>query len=298
MPCLCRIRPSTFGLASNASAAALARPKPGRTIGHDAELLAVDVARALLAVGLVDQAEQRGGVGVIDELVRHERVQQRLDRRVGRAGIDQVGALHAHHLLVGEVVVRAQLAQRRRAAPPGMPAGSIAAMSAPVPLTHSTSVSSPARSAHAHLDRGVAAAVQNQLGIAAEQARGVDAQRQVARDARLGVAIDGRLGVAIDPAALHRARLWLARRPGGAWPTSRSGAACWRRRRRSVTTGAGSAAPAAADRRRRAVAEHRRGLAHRRAAARRFRGGAVGAGEGGCAATGSGRGAYEARARA
>jgi hypothetical protein len=44
--------------------------------------------------------------------------------------------------------------------------------------------------AHAHFDRRVAAAVQHQLGIAAEQSRCVDAQREVAVDAGFGVVRD------------------------------------------------------------------------------------------------------------
>ena len=49
---------------------------------------------------------------VVDEFVRQEGVQQRLDRRVGRGGIDQVGALQRHHVLVGEAVQLARLEQR------------------------------------------------------------------------------------------------------------------------------------------------------------------------------------------
>ena len=40
-------------------------------------------------------------MGVVDEFVRQERVQQGFDRRVGRRRIEQVGALKAHHVLVG-----------------------------------------------------------------------------------------------------------------------------------------------------------------------------------------------------
>ena len=122
-------------------------------------------------------------MGVVDELVRQEGMQQRLDRRIGRHRIDQVRALDAHHVLVGERRARAQLAQRRRAAPPAGPPARSRAMSQPEPLTHSTSTSSPSRSGMRGLHRGVAAAVQHELRIAAEQPRRVDAQRQVAADA-------------------------------------------------------------------------------------------------------------------
>ena len=48
---------------------------------------------------------------VVDEFVRQEGVQQGLDRRVRRRGLEQVLALDAHHVLVGERGARAQLAQ-------------------------------------------------------------------------------------------------------------------------------------------------------------------------------------------
>ena len=65
----------------------------------------------------------------------------------------------------------------------GRPAGSILPMSQPEPLMQITSTSSPSMSFTIGLDRGVAAAMQHQLRIAAEQARGVGAQRQIVVDA-------------------------------------------------------------------------------------------------------------------
>ena len=50
-------------------------------------------------------------MGVVDELVRQERVKQRLDRRIWCRGIDEVLALYADHLLVVQRFARAQLAQ-------------------------------------------------------------------------------------------------------------------------------------------------------------------------------------------
>ena len=52
-------------------------------------------------------------MGVVDEFVRDESVQQRLDRRVRRHRIDQIGALQLHHLLVGQFFAGAELYQRR-----------------------------------------------------------------------------------------------------------------------------------------------------------------------------------------
>ena len=76
-------------------------------IGHDAEPVAIGVACAFLAIGLIDQTEQCGRMGVIGELVGRERVQQRFHGRIGRRRIDQIGAQHAHDLVVGDVIEQA-----------------------------------------------------------------------------------------------------------------------------------------------------------------------------------------------
>ena len=83
----------------------------GQNIRHHAHARAIDFARAFRSVRLVDQSEHGGGMRVVDIFVRHEGVQQRLDRWIGRHWIDQIGALHAHHLVVGHGVAGAQLAQ-------------------------------------------------------------------------------------------------------------------------------------------------------------------------------------------
>ena len=51
-------------------------------------------------------------MGVVDEFVRQEGMQQRLDRGVGRGGIEQVQPLHVDHRLVGQRLERAQLSER------------------------------------------------------------------------------------------------------------------------------------------------------------------------------------------
>ena len=53
------------------------------------------------------------------------------------------------------------------------------------------------------LDRGVAAAMQHQLGVAPEQPRRIDAQGEVGTDTLAGVAIDHRLRITLNPAAFH-----------------------------------------------------------------------------------------------
>ena len=71
-----------------------------RDVGHDTHAPVIDFAGERLAVGLIDKAQHRGGMGMVDEFVRQEGVQQRLDRRVRRSGIEQIEALHIDHRLV------------------------------------------------------------------------------------------------------------------------------------------------------------------------------------------------------
>src|SRR6266481_5653773 len=53
----------------------LREPEARHDIGHNAHAAAINLSRARLAVRLVDQAEDRGGMGMIDKLVGQERVQ-------------------------------------------------------------------------------------------------------------------------------------------------------------------------------------------------------------------------------
>ena len=152
-------------------------------IGHEGEPPPEHLGAFFLAVRLVDHAEHRGGVGVVDEFVRQERVQHHLDRRIGRRRIDQIGALDADELVVVDGVERAQFAHRVK--PHGgkpvrvdrrhVGAGGFDAQHLDV-LAEAV--------AHARLQRGVAAAVQHELRVAAEQPRRVDAQRQIAAMSR------------------------------------------------------------------------------------------------------------------
>ena len=139
---------------------------------------AIDLARDLLAVRLVDEAQHGGGMRVVDERVRQEGVQQRLDRRVGRGRIEQVDALVVDHVLVGRAWRACAAASSGSSFTAGRPGGSIVPMSQPEPLTHSTLCVAPRRSVAVRLHRRIAAAVQHQQRVAAEQARRVDAQRR------------------------------------------------------------------------------------------------------------------------
>ena len=57
----------------------LGEPEARRDIAHDAHAAVIDLARQGLAVGLIDQGEHGGGMGMVDEFMRQEGMQQRLD---------------------------------------------------------------------------------------------------------------------------------------------------------------------------------------------------------------------------
>ena len=62
----------------------LGQREAGNGVGHIGDAVAIDLAHHRLAVGLVGQRQHGGGMGVVDEFVRQEGVQQGLDRRIGR----------------------------------------------------------------------------------------------------------------------------------------------------------------------------------------------------------------------
>ena len=111
---------------------------------------------------------------MVDEFVRHEGMQQKFERRARRHRVEQVAALHPRHVVVGEIVERAQPLQRRephRRHAAGLDRTHVAAGA--FNAQHLDLVAGEI--AHLGLDRRVAAAVQHECGIAAEQPRGVDA---------------------------------------------------------------------------------------------------------------------------
>jgi hypothetical protein len=171
---------------------------------------------------------------VIDEFVRQERVQHHFHRWIWRRRIDQAGALDADKVRILNVIERAQLAHRGK--PHGGQAAGIYARHIGAGGLYPENLDIFAEAiAHPLLERRVAAAVQNELWIAAEEPRRVDPQRQVAVDARLGgnrfrKLGDHALGVGVDPGAFHGA---LNRRRFAA-TTSRSGAVDWRFRFRRL----------------------------------------------------------------
>ena len=192
----------------------LGQQKARHDVGHDPDKRPVQIGDALGGVGLVGEAQHRGRMRVVDEFVRQKRVQQRLDRGVRRAGVEQIGALDAHHVLVGQRVAAAQLAQRREA--DRRQARRLDIAHVPAAALDAQHLGRLAEQVGHHgLDRGVAAAVQHQPRLAAEQPRGIDAQRQIGCDAALAVARDDRLGIAIRPQAAHRSSSGML--PAGAY---------------------------------------------------------------------------------
>ncbi len=171
-------------------------------IGHADHPIPEDLLEQALGVRLIGQGEHGGGMGVVDELVGDEGVQQGLDGGVGRAGVQEALALGADHVLVAEPVQGAQAheggeAHRRvarrldRAEVPAraLDAQDLDLVAEQVPL--------------AGLHRGVAAAMQHQARITAEQAGAVGAKGEVFADALPGVAIHSRLGVLFVPQTFH-----------------------------------------------------------------------------------------------
>ena len=153
-------------------------------------------------------------MGVVDEFVRQEGMQQGLDRRVGRARVEQVDALEIHHLPVAEPVQRGEPPERLQ--PDRGQARRLDIGHVPARALDAQHVRRLAQQVgHGGLDRGIAAAMQHQAGIAAQQPRRVDPERHVFRNALVPVAGDHGGGVARRIAASHGFYPAAARRRSG-----------------------------------------------------------------------------------
>ena len=183
----------------------LSEAEARRDVANDAHAPVIDFAGKRLAVGLIDDREHRRGMGVVDEFMRQERVQQRLDRGVRRRRIEQVETLHIDHGLVGECGKRAEPAQRLelhgrhalRLDLGHVPAGA---------LDRDHLMLNPDIVLGTGLDRGVAAAMQHEQRVAAEEPRGVDAESEIFAYALLGISLDGVERADVIPSALHGSR--------------------------------------------------------------------------------------------
>ena len=180
----------------------LGQRETGDGVGHIGDTVAIDFLHQRLVVGLVGQRQHGGGMDMVDEFVRQEGVQQGFDRRVRRGGIQQIDALEVDHVLVGQLVQLAQLAQRLQ--PHRRQARRFDHAHVPARALDADHIDIFAELVfHDRLDRGIAAAMQHHFRIAAEQACGVGAHRQVFVHALGGVIGGEFLGVGVRPLGLH-----------------------------------------------------------------------------------------------
>ena len=177
-------------------------PKTRHLVGHDAEPIAKNFGAFFLAVWLIDHAQYRGGVRMVDEFMRQEGMEYHLDRRIGCRRIEEIAAFDADQLFIVDGGERAQLAHRRkpyRDHALGLDRGHVGARG--FYAQDFDVVAKPV--ARFRFQRGVATAVQDEFWIAAEEPGRIDAQRQVAVDAGLGALRHHGLSIALDPARLH-----------------------------------------------------------------------------------------------
>ena len=166
----------------------LGEAEAGRDVTHDAHAPVIDLAGEHLAVRLIDEAQHRRGMSMVDEFMRQEGVQQRLDRRVGRARIQQVQALHIDHGFVGQLIERAELAQRlelHRGQTLRLDIGHVPAGA----LDRDHLCSTPRSSLPRVLTEVLPPPCSTSTGRG-QQPRGVDAQREILGNALLGVGLD------------------------------------------------------------------------------------------------------------
>ena len=180
----------------------LGEPKARPDIGHEIDALAEHFRHERRAVRLVDEAQHRIRMRVIDEFRRQERMQQHLDRRVRTHRVNEICALDLQQVAVGDGGAGAQRPQRREAN--GGKARWLDRRHVESRALHAQRFNLGADEiGHAGFHRSVAAAVAYELCVLAEQPGRVDAQRDVAPDALAGIARDDRRGVALDIAAVH-----------------------------------------------------------------------------------------------
>ncbi len=146
-------------------------------VGNDHHRIAVDLAYAAFALWGIGDGQHRVGMGVIHELVGQAGVQDGLDRRRRRRGLEHVGGKLVDHLRVRQRIELRQAQQivelHRRES------GRLYGFQVPAAAFDVQDVFVLAEQVFLRqLDRGVAAAVQHQGPVAPEQARTIGAQLQ------------------------------------------------------------------------------------------------------------------------
>ncbi len=104
------------GLGREDLGAAPGQVEPGHDVGDDDQLVAVDLADDVAAVGRVGQGHHRVGVGVEHEAVGEGGVQDRLDRGRGSRDVDRRGLELVGHAPVAEAFELGQAGHRARGA--------------------------------------------------------------------------------------------------------------------------------------------------------------------------------------
>ncbi len=147
--------------------------EPGPKIRHDDDIRAERLVDGRLGIGSVRERADRVGVHVVDVRRRQEGVQEGLDRRPRRLGVDEAACEVRDHLVVGH---RLPLAQGQQVVEPqpreiggcaGREVGAASLDAERAPLA-------AAVVALDELGRRVAAAVQDERGIGADQPRARD----------------------------------------------------------------------------------------------------------------------------
>ena len=81
-------------------------------VRNDPHAAVISVGAERFPVRLINQAQHRGGMSMVNEPAGHKGVQQRFDGRIGRHWVDQIGALDRDHLFIRQCVARAHPTQR------------------------------------------------------------------------------------------------------------------------------------------------------------------------------------------
>ena len=188
--------------------------KAGHHVGHKGDPIAIDLATDRFGIGLVGQGQQGDRMGVVDVGVGQEGMQQGLHRRIGGSRIDQVLALGRHHRFITEAPQGAEGQQGLQAH--GRMAGGLDRGQVPAGSLHTQHRDRFAQQSRGRgFDRGVAAAMEDQVGIGPEQPGRVGAQGQGFRHPLGPIGRHGLGGGGIRPAVEHGHGRGLAAQPGG-----------------------------------------------------------------------------------
>ena len=166
--------------------------------GHHDRTLAIKVAADIFAVGLVRQGDDGVCVGMVDEFLRQECVQQGFDRGIWRLRVDQVLALQGHHILIAQGFARLQCpqpVQAHRGQPRRLDGCHVPARTLDAQNLGVTAVEVGDLGLH----RRVAAAMQDQGGVATEKLRRIDPKRQIRIHTVRRIVLDGLVSVGFRP---------------------------------------------------------------------------------------------------